>query len=99
MPQVSPLLATDTALQALPPTMVVTAEFDLLRDEGEEFVRRVQGLHGDVTLVRVPGYVNPPPPPLCQHAAYCCQDSCCRLTHHASQNRKGFLLLYEGVFE
>jgi acetyl esterase len=40
-PRVSPLLASDEALAASPRTLVVTAEFDPLRDEGVAYARRL----------------------------------------------------------
>ncbi len=54
-PQASPLLETDEVLEILPPTYIITAEFDPLRDEGEELSRRLQLLHGTTWLTRVPG--------------------------------------------
>jgi len=48
-PLLSPLHAPD--LSGLPPTMILTAEFDVLRDDGEEFGRRLRE-HGVEAVVR-----------------------------------------------
>jgi acetyl esterase len=54
-PRVSPLLATDDALAKSPPTLVITAEFDPLRDEGEEYAERLQRVGVDATVTRYDG--------------------------------------------
>ena len=46
----SPILASDETLAKLPPTLIVTAEFDPLCDDGEEFGKRLvrNGVHASV---------------------------------------------------
>jgi len=57
-PDLAPLLAADDALAALPPTLVVTAEHDPLRDEGEHLAARLAGLGVPVTGLRVLGLTH-----------------------------------------
>ncbi|GGN88383.1 esterase [Streptomyces albiflavescens] len=57
-PTASPLCATRTDLTGLPPALVVTAEADIARDEGEEYVRRLRAAGVEAAGVRFLGTVH-----------------------------------------
>jgi acetyl esterase len=49
------------SLVGLPPTIVITAEYDPLRDEGEQFARRIRDEGGSAQCVRIPGITHHAP--------------------------------------
>lgn len=50
-PYVAPLLAEDLSNQ--PDTLIITAEYDPLRDEGEEYGRRLRAANNKVEIYRI----------------------------------------------
>lgn len=57
-PRASPLQASLEQLSGLPPTLIQVAENDILRDEGEEFGRRLDEAGVEVTTIRYEGMIH-----------------------------------------
>ncbi len=54
----SPLQATTEQLKGLPPTLIQTAEFDVLRDEAEAYGRKLDAAGVHVKSVRYNGMIH-----------------------------------------
>ena len=55
-PYVAPLIADDLSNQ--PDTLIITAEYDPLRDEGEAYGERLKGFHNNVRIFRIDGALH-----------------------------------------
>jgi acetyl esterase len=57
-PSVSPLLASLEQLSGLPPAVVITSEFDILRDQGEAYAAKLAEAGVAVAAVRYLGTIH-----------------------------------------
>jgi acetyl esterase len=57
-PRVSPLLASDTSIAQCPPTLVITAGYDPLRDEGMQYAARLADAGVTTSHVHFPGQIH-----------------------------------------
>jgi len=54
----SPLRASEAQLKGLPPTLIQVAQFDVLRDEGEAYGRKLDAAGNEVTTTRYDGTIH-----------------------------------------
>ena len=54
-PRVSPHFATDVVVAASPPTLLITAQYDPLRDEGDAYAARLSSLGVPTSHVKFSG--------------------------------------------
>lgn len=57
-PLLSPLQLSIESLKGLPPTLIITAENDVLRDEGEQFAHKLIQAQVPVTAIRIIGGIH-----------------------------------------
>jgi acetyl esterase len=57
-PTVSPLLSSVEQLSGLPPALIITGEFDVLRDEGEAYAHKLMEAGVNVTACRYQGTIH-----------------------------------------
>jgi len=57
-PLVSPLLASDAVLAKMPTTLIITAEYDPLCDEGEQYAQKLNSLGVPATCIRYRGQIH-----------------------------------------
>ncbi|KAF7721755.1 hypothetical protein EC973_004172 [Apophysomyces ossiformis] len=54
----TPSIASKEELASLPPTLIITAECDILRDEGEAYARQITEAGADATAIRIVGTMH-----------------------------------------
>jgi acetyl esterase len=57
-PRMSPLLASDEAVRRVAPALVITAEYDPLRDEGEAYAAKLAAAGVDATVSRYDSVIH-----------------------------------------